>query len=531
MQQALCKEVKLGLPAIDILEINRLRRQILFHSCVWDQRLIRAASLVNSYLREGTNAFVPKLKEKPVSPVEKSVDVNAAFKPSKGFSSFVSLPLEVKPGAHCNRGISGDIREPHRVQKESGVDQDPSYKEADQFLSSSESVSYKPEPQESGKLVRRALSDGEFPKMADLSDTLDAAWTGENHPANVIGKESGYSLPDPTLVDSSSKLNSVAASTAEQGGLEVVRSLSSVSSTKGTENMTNSRGMVGMPFSSFYSSFNKNSSLNAQKLTVSEYNPTYVMSLWDSERLSGARLFLPVGVNDTIVPVYDDEPTSVIAYTLVSSDYHVQISEFERAKDAADSAAASAIFDSVNLLSVSSFDDTTSDRDKSLGSADEAVFSTSGSRGSQVLDPLSYTKDLHARISFTDDGLLGKVKYTVTCYFAKRFDALRRMCCHSELDFIRSLSRCKKWGAQGGKSNVFFAKTLDDRFIIKQVPKTELESFIKFGPAYFKYLSESISTGSPTCLAKILGIYQVFFSFCHYIIKKILTENKNDLIS
>lgn len=55
----------------------------------------------------------------------------------------------------------------------------------------------------------------------------------------------------------------------------------------------------------------------------------------------------------------------------------------------------------------------------------------------------------------------------------------------------------------------FLQKTLDDRFIIKQVTKTELESFIKFAPGYFKYLSESIVTGSPTCLAKILGIYQV----------------------
>jgi 1-phosphatidylinositol-3-phosphate 5-kinase len=97
----------------------------------------------------------------------------------------------------------------------------------------------------------------------------------------------------------------------------------------------------------------------------------------------------------------------------------------------------------------------------------------------------------------------------VTSYYAKSFEALRRSCCPSELDFIRSISRCKKWGAQGGKSNVFFAKSLDDRFIIKQVTKTELESFLQFGSDYFKYLSESISTGSPTSLAKILGIYQV----------------------
>jgi 1-phosphatidylinositol-3-phosphate 5-kinase len=138
-----------------------------------------------------------------------------------------------------------------------------------------------------------------------------------------------------------------------------------------------------------------------------------------------------------------------------------------------------------------------------FGSHYDVTSSVSGVRGSLAPD------QVHLSVSFEDGGPLGKVKYNVTCYYAKKFEALRRSCCPSELDFLRSISRCKKWGAQGGKSNVFFAKSLDDRFIIKQVTKTELESFLKFGTEYFKYLSESISTGSPTCLAKILGIYQV----------------------
>ncbi|KAK4409690.1 putative 1-phosphatidylinositol-3-phosphate 5-kinase FAB1C [Sesamum angolense] len=76
----------------------------------------------------------------------------------------------------------------------------------------------------------------------------------------------------------------------------------------------------------------------------------------------------------------------------------------------------------------------------------------------------------HLRISFEDESsnAAGKVKFSVTCYFAKQFDALRRRCCPSEVDFLRSLSRCKRWSAQGGKSNVYFAKSFDDRFIIKQ---------------------------------------------------------------
>ncbi|KAL5850743.1 hypothetical protein ACOSQ3_008792 [Xanthoceras sorbifolium] len=507
LQKSFYKEVKLGKPAIDILEINKLRRQILFHSYVWDQRLIHAASSANNNVREGMGSSIAKLKEKPVSSLEKLVEVNTTFKPGKGFSSFESYLLDTKPDIHRNQGLPCDTSEADGVHKARAVDRDLNHRnEAEHCLSSSESVSNKSESQESGKVVQRALSDGEFPIMANLSDTLDAAWTGENQPSSITAKEKDYSLADSTLIDPSTALNSVAASTNDSGA-EMTRSVNSVSSTKVTDNMEKSKSWVGMPFHNFYSSFNKNLSWNAQKLVVAEYNPMYVLSFRELERQSGARLLLPVGVNDTVVPVYDDEPTSIIAYALVSSEYYSQISESERPKDTADSAVSSTLFDSVNPISVNSLDDT-SDNYKSVGgSSDESISSLSGSRGSQ--DPFSYTKDLHARICFTDDGPLGKVKYTVTCYYAKRFDALRRICCPSELDFVRSLSRCKKWGAQGGKSNVFFAKTLDERFIIKQVTKTELESFIKFGLAYFKYLSENIITGSPTCLAKILGIYQV----------------------
>jgi 1-phosphatidylinositol-3-phosphate 5-kinase len=154
-------------------------------------------------------------------------------------------------------------------------------------------------------------------------------------------------------------------------------------------------------------------------------------------------------------------------------------------------------------------DDTTSELLRSVVSTEDNILAMSGSKSLSTSDSLRYRKVNHIKVNFGDEGPLDLVKYTVIFYYAKQFDALRRICCPSERDFVRSLSRCKKWGAQGGKSNVFFAKSLDDRFIIKQVTKTELESFMKFAPEYFQYLSESIGTGSPTCIAKILGIYQV----------------------
>ncbi|XVE97820.1 hypothetical protein REPUB_Repub03eG0051900 [Reevesia pubescens] len=511
LREALCKEVKVGQPVIDILEINKLRRQILFLSYVWDQCLIHANSSINNNMQEVMSSSIPKLGLKPVSSVEKLVEMNVSPKPSKAFSSCHSALVEPKPDININQGgNTGEISKPGGDHKENGMDHDFSNrKEAEPSLSSSVNTSEKSDSLESGKVVRRALSEGEFP-MENLSDTLEAAWTGESHPTSVAPKENGYSVPDSLVADLSTAVTSdLGSRTSDRGEVEVARSPQSALPTKGLESMEKSMSWASMPFLNFYSSFNKNSLFNAQKLSLSEYNPVYVSSFRELERQSGARLLLPIGINDTVVPVYDDEPTSIIAYALVSSDYHSQMSELERPKDAADSAVSSSIFDSLNLLALSSFNDSSSDTYRSFGSGDDSILSLSGSHSSLVSDPQLYTKDLHARVSFTDDGPLGKVKYSVTCYYAKRFESLRRTCCPSELDFIRSLSRCKKWGAQGGKSNVFFAKTLDDRFIIKQVTKTELESFIKFGSAYFMYLSNSINTRCPTCLAKIVGIYQV----------------------
>ncbi|XP_024007787.1 putative 1-phosphatidylinositol-3-phosphate 5-kinase FAB1D isoform X2 [Eutrema salsugineum] len=104
---------------------------------------------------------------------------------------------------------------------------------------------------------------------------------------------------------------------------------------------------------------------------------------------------------------------------------------------------------------------------------------------------------------------VGKPKYSIVCLYADDFRDLRKRCCSSELDYIASLSRCKPWDAKGGKSKSVFAKTLDDRFIVKEIKKTEYESFVKFAPEYFKYMRDSYDLGNQTCLAKVLGIHQV----------------------
>ncbi|KAK4428771.1 1-phosphatidylinositol-3-phosphate 5-kinase FAB1B [Sesamum alatum] len=503
------KDIKSGQPELDILEINRLKRQLVFHSYVWDQRLVHMS---RSNFQSLSSSM---LKEKPADSREKRTEMDMVSRSGRGFSSWDSSLVNMKPGGALNEVEHGHINSPNVFHKAPDINRTLSnIQDASPIHSSGTNLSNQSDILEFGKTVRRARSEGQFQVMENTSDNSDVAGTGNHQPETVASKEV-IASPNRLPRKSSSGMffttvePVVGNSTNDRSVAEEVYPLRSALPAKGPNDMENPSSWVRIPFSALYRSFNKNSSSNAQKLgKISDYNPVYISSFRELVHQSGARLLLPMASSDTIVPIYDDEPTSIISYALVSPDYQNLMSEDpEKQKNSLESSTSFSILDSVNLLSLHSFDELPSESLRSLGSVDESILS-SGSRTFSGLDPL-FPNALHARISFSDDGPPGKVKYTVTCYFAKQFEALRRTCCASELDFIRSLSRCKKWGAQGGKSNVFFAKTLDDRFIIKQVTKTELESFTKFAPSYFKYLSESIDSGCPTCLAKILGIYQV----------------------
>ncbi|KAL4178859.1 hypothetical protein AMTRI_Chr13g117270 [Amborella trichopoda] len=523
LQKAISKEFNKGQPVIDILELNRLRRQLLFQSYVWDHRLLfldlslknmAATSSDHKTREELNNPTKPKATTNSIETVsihtsepKQNDNLTGSESPRLGIKSDEAL----KGGWHSEEDILGLGDDPKHIEdhQENNLNPDKIHQKESQFcLTNSLNITDELNFPEAGIGVRRVLSEGHFPILANLSDTLDAAWTGEGHPQQSLASiESGPVAKDPALVDT--PVTILEPSVVKAKPEEVAQPIVHV---KGNDHGEDFASWFGAPFLNFYRAYSKSSSGGAPRYdALGDYNPTYVSSFRELEHQGGARLLLPVGINDTVVPVYDEEPTSMIAFALVSQDYHSQISEDrERGKEIGDYSIPSSLSDVSSHPFQSSIDDSvSSDSLRSFGSLDDGVSIISGSRNSLSLDPLIFTKALHVRVSFTDEGPLGKVKYSVTCYYAKRFDALRRKCCPTELDFIRSLSRCKKWGAQGGKSNVFFAKTLDDRFIIKQVTKTELESFIKFAPEYFKYLSESLSTGSPTCLAKILGIYQV----------------------
>lgn len=56
----------------------------------------------------------------------------------------------------------------------------------------------------------------------------------------------------------------------------------------------------------------------------------------------------------------------------------------------------------------------------------------------------------------------------------------------------QSISQCKPWATQGGKSKASFVKTLDDRFVLKVVPQIEFDMFLDAALPYFKYLSKAL---------------------------------------
>ena len=95
----------------------------------------------------------------------------------------------------------------------------------------------------------------------------------------------------------------------------------------------------------------------------------------------------------------------------------------------------------------------------------------------------------------------------MTAYYPLQFDALRKATLgDGDEGYAASLASVAKWdgGAKGGKSGSSFWKTRDDRFIVKQLSRVELNAFLAdFGPAYFKHARESLDRSNGSTLSLI----------------------------
>ncbi|XP_030387596.1 putative 1-phosphatidylinositol 3-phosphate 5-kinase [Scaptodrosophila lebanonensis] len=73
----------------------------------------------------------------------------------------------------------------------------------------------------------------------------------------------------------------------------------------------------------------------------------------------------------------------------------------------------------------------------------------------------------------------------------------------------RSLCNSVQWEARGGKSGSRFCKTLDDRFVLKEMTQKDITIFQQFAPNYFEYINKCHQQEQPTLLAKIFGVFKV----------------------
>ncbi|XP_075633057.1 putative 1-phosphatidylinositol-3-phosphate 5-kinase FAB1C [Castanea sativa] len=495
----------------DILELNRLRRSLLVASHVWDQRLCSLDSLLKkssiSKAAQGDASYA-KLKELKSELSHKDGMLGTGYEDSD------TSKLHESPG----NNLQSEQEQPNVPPFEPSV-------AVDSMLTTCHHHVREEEKRSDGEVsVNKTLSESLSPNESTLSERIDLAWTGTNQPAMKAQLHSSHAdelqagsvrqisqndNPPFRRLMSPMRVHSFDSALRVQERIRKGLTPSSLhlSTFRSFHASGDYRSMVRDPVSNVMRTYSQMLPWETRKLnlTVSS-TPTFISSA--SHMAEGARLLLTqTGHSDIVIAVYENEPTSIISYALSSKEYNEWVADHLNEHEGSWSPHESSKEDSaVSAFSAwQSFGSLEFDyiHYGSYGSED-----ASSSMGTFFKDP---KRPPHLTISFEDEFSTagGKVKFSVTCYFAKQFDSLRKNCCPSEVDFVRSLSRCRTWSAQGGKSNVYFAKSLDERFIIKQVTKTELDSFVDFAPQYFKYLTESLISRSPTCLAKILGIYQV----------------------
>ncbi|RLN04676.1 putative 1-phosphatidylinositol-3-phosphate 5-kinase FAB1C [Panicum miliaceum] len=475
--------------SIDILELNRLRRGLLLDAYIWDRRLCHVDSLLK------THGHVSKISSD-------NLDILLYTRLKEWKADLFRGNIEIGKSLGSPRK-SLLCREGHLNDNECSVaDANLQTCLVDHPVDGAEDLDKVYSKFNGGKKcpVTEPSNDMEpverLPSLASIfSDNIDLAWTGSSdlqydlpQAFTKIDKNGSFNLGSPNYrnvvapVRIHSFNSTMGLRQRERTGLAPT-SLH-LSSFKSAELFGDTTSILKDPMPNMRRACSQRSPGVLEKLNVVLARiPTYISSA--SNMIDdGARLLLPqIGYEgDIVVAVYDDEPTSIVSYAMTSEEYVRQVTRRLNSN-----------------LSFSHLSNTTE-------------FGSHGLEGSspsqeEHLD----SKGTHFKFSFDDESPISpdKTKFSVICYFERQFAALRKKCCPKDIDYIRSLSRCKRWNAQGGKSNVYFAKTMDERFIIKQVTRTELESFVEFAPQYFKYLMESLTSGSPTCLAKIVGLYQV----------------------
>lgn len=202
---------------------------------------------------------------------------------------------------------------------------------------------------------------------------------------------------------------------------------------------------------------------------------------------------------DSDVIIREDEPSSIIAFCLSTSDYKTKLTNKGNNTNSDDNNKEQPNPEDGTIESV-----VEDEGNIATGKGDETNVNEKTVEQETDLESIMLKNGFHLYYEF-EEGYS-----TISCklFFAQQFDALRRQCGVND-NFVESLSRCIKWDSTGGKSGSAFLKTLDQRFIIKELSKSELEAFLHFAPTYFEYFSQVLFHDLPSVLVKIFGFYQI----------------------
>lgn len=231
---------------------------------------------------------------------------------------------------------------------------------------------------------------------------------------------------------------------------------------------------------------------NDMPLDIPKHEKTSLMKMltnfWAERSASGwTPLDYPINAGDHIfadidVIVREDEPSSLIAFTLQTQDYKDKLADIRSQGRASSKREARPVPTKGDIP------------DACQDGMDQAEVETSLLRATGT----------HLAYSFMD----GSARMQCKIFFAEQFDAVRRKCGVSDR-IVESLSRCLKWDSKGGKTKSVFLKTLDERLVVKSLSPIETQAFLKFAPAYFNIMAEALFHDLPTVIAKMLGFYQI----------------------
>ncbi|OMO49729.1 Chaperonin Cpn60/TCP-1 [Corchorus capsularis] len=493
MKNAVAKNGNADFGSQKVLSLNRLRWDLLLESFIWDRRLHSLLLPDPTVVITGaSNKAVPQqLLSHMTSADGKDIGKETNFRNGdKGSDSTGNLTVEPGSILECNESSCDEKSLDIPIQISEGCDS---------IHGNSTIIENIEKPTVDGACPVKSSNLG-FVATSNVS--VHPHFGDENYQAEDAPMSNP--LQGERTIPISTDDNIVDLNGSRRGG-------SPLSLLSRLENMD---GWFWMPFSEIRQIYMKDVFRgNVPKFeSIFSYTPAQISTGYQLIREEGSRLHIPLSINDYIVSDYEGELSSLISCALALLNNLSALTEVpnedgrkEKIVESLRSLIRVPTITSSHWSSSGSFD---SDSVSSLSiSSEESRYSSFD--GLNLLDSLVPPDALNIEVSLGVSKSLGKGKYSVVCLYANQFRDLRDRCCPSELDYIGSLSRCRNWDAKGGKSKSFFAKTLDDRFIIKEIKKTEYESFEKFALHYFKYMNQSFDSGSQTCLAKVLGIYQV----------------------